>query len=178
MGHELNIVQSPKEEKQPNQFKVGALGRANWVIRGWMHFMIHGAEAWSCWFHKHGWVSEAFFHSNKHNNMCDKDLAKKCGTKCFFIFPPWAFWMIWCIYHRTSRSIWMTRCSHNTTSQKKCQTTKKNSQNWINIYVFPFKAMEIMTNYCFFIWMLKNSNQKSIWWNFKFKFWFKTFKSA
>jgi hypothetical protein len=29
MGHELNIVQSPKEEKQPNQFKVGALGRAN-----------------------------------------------------------------------------------------------------------------------------------------------------
>jgi hypothetical protein len=30
------------------------------------------------------------------------------------------------------------------------QTTKKNSQNWINIYVFPFKAMAIMVSFFFF----------------------------
>jgi hypothetical protein len=29
--------------------------------------------------------------------------------------------------------------------------TKKNSQNLINIYVFPFKAMVIMASYCFFV---------------------------
>jgi hypothetical protein len=28
----------------------------------------------------------------------------------------------------------------------------------------PFKAMAIMVDYSFFIWILKNSNQKSIWW--------------
>jgi hypothetical protein len=32
-------------------------------------------------------------------------------------------------------------------------TTKKNSQNRINIYVLPFKAMVIMASYCFFIHM-------------------------
>jgi hypothetical protein len=160
MGHESNIAQSPKEEKEPNQFKVGASGRANWVARGWMHLMIHGAETWSCWFHKHGWVSEVFCHNNKHNNMRDKDLAQECGTKCLFTFPPCTFWMIWCIYHGTSGSIWMTRCNHNTMSQNGHLTTKKNSQNWINIYVMPFKAMAIMAGYCLFIWMLKNSDQK------------------
>jgi hypothetical protein len=69
-------------------------------------------------------------------------------------------------------------CSHNPLSQKGCWTTNISNQNWIHIYVLPFKAMAIMASYCFsFIWMLKNSNQKSIWWKFKFKFWFKTFKS-
>ncbi len=33
-------------------------------------------------------------------------------------------------------------CSHNPTSQKEGQTIKKSSQNWINIYVLPFKAMQ------------------------------------
>jgi hypothetical protein len=36
-------------------------------------------------------------------------------------------------------------------SQKGRWIAKKNSQNWINIYVFPFKAMTIMASYCFFI---------------------------
>jgi hypothetical protein len=45
------------------------------------------------------------------------------------------------------------RCSHNPTNQKGCQTTKKNSQNLINIYVLPFKAMVVMANYCFSIHM-------------------------
>jgi len=35
-------------------------------------------------------------------------------------------------------------------NQKGLRTVKKN-QNWINIYVFPFKAMAIMVSYCFFI---------------------------
>ncbi len=69
-------------------------------------------------------------------------------------------------------------CSHNPMSQKGCWTTKKNSQNWINIYVLPFKPMQSwQVVFLFIIWMLRNSNQKSIWWNFKFKFWFKTFES-
>jgi hypothetical protein len=38
-------------------------------------------------------------------------------------------------------------CSNNPMSQKSCQTTKKNSQNLIYIYVFPFKAMAIMLSY-------------------------------
>jgi hypothetical protein len=41
-------------------------------------------------------------------------------------------------------------------SQKGCETAKKNNQNWINIYVFPFKAMTIMaimTSFLFFIHM-------------------------
>jgi hypothetical protein len=42
---------------------------------------------------------------------------------------------------------------HDPTSQKRYQTTKKNSQNWINIFVLPFKAMAIMASYCFFIHM-------------------------
>jgi hypothetical protein len=28
-----------------------------------------------------------------------------------------------------------------------------------------------------FIWMLENSDKKSTWWIFKFKFWFKTFEN-
>jgi hypothetical protein len=43
-------------------------------------------------------------------------------------------------------------CSHYPKIQKKCQTAKKK----INIeknYVLPFKAMEIMASYCFFIHM-------------------------
>jgi hypothetical protein len=42
-------------------------------------------------------------------------------------------------------------CSHNTMSQKWHQTAKKNSQNRINIYVLPFKVIEIVASYCFFI---------------------------
>jgi hypothetical protein len=38
-------------------------------------------------------------------------------------------------------------------NQKGCQIAKKNNQNWINIYVLPFKAMAIMASYCFFIHM-------------------------
>ncbi len=45
----------------------------------------------------------------------------------------------------------MKGCSHNPTNQKGHWTTKKNNQNWINMYVLPFKAMAIMANYCFFI---------------------------
>jgi hypothetical protein len=37
--------------------------------------------------------------------------------------------------------------------QKSCQIAKKNSQNWINIYVLPFKAMTIMASCCFSIYM-------------------------
>jgi hypothetical protein len=39
--------------------------------------------------------------------------------------------------------------------------------------------MVIIASYYVFMnmWMSRNSNQKSIWWNFKLKFWFKTFKS-
>jgi hypothetical protein len=44
-------------------------------------------------------------------------------------------------------------CSHNPTSQKGRQTTKKNNQNWININVLPFKVMEIMASCYFFIHM-------------------------
>jgi len=45
-------------------------------------------------------------------------------------------------------------CSHNTTNQKGHQTSKKKkNQNWINIYVFPFKVMAIRESYCFFIHM-------------------------
>jgi hypothetical protein len=34
-------------------------------------------------------------------------------------------------------------------SKKGCQTGPKNSQNWKNIYVLPFKTMEIMAS-CFY----------------------------
>ncbi len=44
-------------------------------------------------------------------------------------------------------------CSHNQMSQKGCWMTKKNIQNWANIYVLSFKTMVIMTSYCFFIHM-------------------------
>jgi hypothetical protein len=37
-------------------------------------------------------------------------------------------------------------CSHNPTNQKECWITKKNNQNWIKIYVLPFKAMAIMAS--------------------------------
>jgi hypothetical protein len=36
-------------------------------------------------------------------------------------------------------------------NQKGLRIAKKNNQNWINIYVFPFKIMGIMVSYCFFI---------------------------
>jgi hypothetical protein len=36
---------------------------------------------------------------------------------------------------------------------KKASECKENNQNWINIYVLPFKAMAIMASYCFFIHM-------------------------
>jgi hypothetical protein len=52
-------------------------------------------------------------------------------------------------------------CNHNLTNQKGCWTTKKNSQNWINIYVSSFKAMTIIASYCFFIHMsVKEFKQK------------------
>jgi len=35
-------------------------------------------------------------------------------------------------------------------NQKGCQTTKKNSQNWINIYVLQFKDIKIMASFFFF----------------------------
>jgi hypothetical protein len=38
-------------------------------------------------------------------------------------------------------------------NQKGCRIAKKNNQNWINIYVLPFKAMAIMASYRFFIHM-------------------------
>ncbi len=41
------------------------------------------------------------------------------------------------------------RCTHDPTRKIKCQIIKKNNQNWINIYVLPFKAMEIMTSFFF-----------------------------
>jgi hypothetical protein len=34
---------------------------------------------------------------------------------------------------------------------KQASNYQKKSQNMINIYVFPFKTMAIMANYCFFI---------------------------
>jgi hypothetical protein len=44
-------------------------------------------------------------------------------------------------------------CNHNPTSQQGCRITKKNNQNWINIYVLSFKAKAIMASYYFFIHM-------------------------
>jgi hypothetical protein len=44
-------------------------------------------------------------------------------------------------------------CSHNKTSQKNYQMTKKNNQNYKNIYVLPFKTMAIMASGSFFIHM-------------------------
>jgi hypothetical protein len=39
-------------------------------------------------------------------------------------------------------------------NQKEHNIIKKNSQNWINIYVLPFKAMAIMASQrCFYIHM-------------------------
>jgi hypothetical protein len=43
-----------------------------------------------------------------------------------------------------------------TTSQKGCQFIKKNNQNWINVYVLPFKTMTFMASCCFFIHMYVN----------------------
>ncbi len=55
------------------------------------------------------------------------------------------------------------RCSHNPTNQKDCWTAKKNSQNLINIFFFPFKVMAIMASYYFFIYKnVKEFKQKSI----------------
>jgi len=68
-------------------------------------------------------------------------------------------------------------CNHNPTSQKGRKIAKKHNQNYIYIYI-PFKTWQSRQVIDFsFIWMSKNSNQKSIWWNFKLKFWFRTFKS-
>ncbi len=39
--------------------------------------------------------------------------------------------------------------SHNPNSQKWHQIVKKNNQNWIDIYVLPFKAMAIIVSYIF-----------------------------
>jgi hypothetical protein len=36
-------------------------------------------------------------------------------------------------------------------NQKEHNITKQNSQNWINIYVLPFKAMAIMASQCCFL---------------------------
>jgi hypothetical protein len=44
-------------------------------------------------------------------------------------------------------------CNHNPMNPKRHHTSKKNNQNWIKNYVFPFKAMAIMVNYFFFIHM-------------------------
>jgi hypothetical protein len=41
--------------------------------------------------------------------------------------------------------------NHNPTSQKWHWIINKNNQNWINIYVLPFKAMAIMASCFFFI---------------------------
>jgi hypothetical protein len=46
--------------------------------------------------------------------------------------------------------IWVQSQSNK---QKMHWTTKKNNQNWINIYVLPFKAMAILASYCLFIHM-------------------------
>jgi len=41
-------------------------------------------------------------------------------------------------------------------SQKGHWTAKKNNQKWIILFYFPFKAMAIMTSYCFCIRMNVN----------------------
>jgi hypothetical protein len=47
-------------------------------------------------------------------------------------------------------------------NQKGCWITKKNSQNCINIYVLPFKAMTIMASYCFsFIYICQQIQTKN-----------------
>jgi hypothetical protein len=52
-------------------------------------------------------------------------------------------------------------CNHSAMSQKGHRTAKKNSQNWTNIYVLPFKVMEIVASYYFFIHMnVKEFKQK------------------
>jgi hypothetical protein len=42
-------------------------------------------------------------------------------------------------------------CNHNPINQKGVKSKKNKIQNWINIYVLPFKAMAIMEFFCFFI---------------------------
>ncbi len=77
-----------------------------------------------------------------------------------------------------NHKILINGCNHNPMSQKGCQTTKKNNQNWIYIYVLLFKAIAIMASYYFSIDMnVKEFKLKIHLMNFKFKFWFKTFKS-
>ncbi len=62
-------------------------------------------------------------------------------------------------------------CSHNPMSQKRCWTTKKNRENWINIFIFPFKAMAIMASYLIFIHMnVKEFKPKIHLMKSKFKF--------
>jgi len=41
-------------------------------------------------------------------------------------------------------------CIHNKTTQKGCQMSFKNNQDWRNIYVLSFKIMEIMASWSFF----------------------------
>jgi len=56
------------------------------------------------------------------------------------------------ILHNFYLNCW--NCSHNQTSQKRHQTTRKNNQNWRNIYpILPFKTMAIMASCSFFIHM-------------------------
>jgi hypothetical protein len=62
-------------------------------------------------------------------------------------------------------------CNHYPTNQNGHQIVKKNSKNWINIYVLPSKTMTIMANYCIFIHMnVKEFKPKIHLIKFKFKF--------
>jgi hypothetical protein len=69
-------------------------------------------------------------------------------------------------------------CNHNSTS-KKCIWPQKKTFKIREIFMFyhlkPWKSWQVVV--FSFIWMSKNSNQKFIRWNFKFKFWFSTFES-
>jgi hypothetical protein len=82
----------------------------------------------------------------------------RLGSSLFVL--PFPFCWVFCLMKFTKVSslrfslnevYWGVQLQFN--KPKKHRTTKKNNQTLINIYVLPFKAMTIMTNYCFSIHM-------------------------
>ncbi len=66
-----------------------------------------------------------------------------CNSHCTQLEAPLLFQSFWILY------VFGVQSQSN--EPKGCQIAKKNNQNWINIYVLPFKAMAILANCCFFI---------------------------
>jgi hypothetical protein len=82
-----------------------------------------------------------------HQILSKLGFLKKIGKTLKNKYLKWA--------HISHLNIWNTcyGCIHNPTSQKGRQTIETNNQNWKNIYVLPFKTMEIMASFFLFIHM-------------------------